>query len=314
MKKLFFIFVIILIVFSFQWVSWGEEKIDKSSNLYHILPTEERLEEITDRPIWKYFHKETGFDHDSGILESGQFLLKDIGRVYEPIHYTFKVPVVLIEIQEFENEVFLLDYWEGSGNNNFENMYEKARFSGIINENSKCFFEHSDNGAITTCYYAKFLIQSTLSDSYQEHFDYNNKHFELNQNEITTQIMTEILNNIDNDTDQRLEVYKILQKIVYEKENTVKKTIDVEKENKYGVENYSCIKDEFGLITISGQYNNDELQKDKVILKITFFDRQKEPIGENIVNLTNVKEFEIKRFLGNTNWDDSFFSCSINIE
>jgi hypothetical protein len=306
--------MIFLIIFSFQWVSWGEEKIDNSSNLYRLIPTEERLEEITDRPIWKYFHKETGFDHDSGILESGQFLLKDIGRVYEPIHYTFKVPVVLIEIQEFENEVFLLDYWEGSGNNNFENMYEKARFSGIINENSKCFFEHSDNGAITTCYYDKFLIQSTLSDSYQEHFDYDNKHFELNQNEITTQIMTEILNNIDNDTDQRLEVYKILQKIVYEKENTVKKTIDVEKENKYGVENYSCIKDEFGLITISGQYNNDELQKDKVILKITFFDRQKEPIGENIVNLTNVKEFEIKRFLGNTNWDDSFFSCSINIE
>ena len=314
MKKLFFIFVIILIVFSFQWVSWGEEKIDKSSNLYHILPTEERLEEITDRPIWKYFHKETGFDHDSGILESGQFLLKDIGRVYEPIHYTFKVPVILIEIKEFENEAFLLDYWKESDNNNFENMYEKARFSGIINENSKCFFEHSDNGAITTCYYAKFLIQSTLSDSYQEHFDYNNKHFELNQNEITTQIMTEILNNIANDTNSGLEVYKILQKIVYEKENTVKKTIDVEKENKYGVENYSCIKDEFGLITISGQYNNDELQKDKVILKITFFDRQKEPIGENIVNLTNVKEFEIKRFLGNTNWDDSFFSCSINIE
>jgi hypothetical protein len=126
--------------------------------------------------------------------------------------------------------------------------------------------------------------------------------------------MTEIIDNIDNDTDQRLEVYKILQKIVHEKENTVKKTIDVEKENRYGVENYSCFQDEFGLITISGQYNNDELQKDKVILKITFFDRQKEPIGENIVSLTDVKKFEIKRFMGNTNWDESFFSCSINIE
>ena len=88
----------------------------------------------------------------------------------------------------------------------------------------------------------------------------------------------------------------------------------MEKENRYGVENYSCIQDEFGLITISGQYNNNEFQKDKVVLKITFFDRQKESIGENIVNLNDVKEFEIKRFMGNTNWGESFFSCLINVE
>ena len=306
--------MIFLLVFSFQWVSWGEEKIGNSSNLYRLLPTEESLEEITDRPIWKYFHKETGFDPDSGILESGKFLLKDIGRVYEPIHYTFKVPVVLIEIKEFENEAFLLDYWNGSDDSNFENMSEKARFSGMINENSKCFFEYSHNGAITTCYYDKFFIQSTLSDLYQEHFDYEHQNFELSENEITTRIMTEIIDNIDKDTDQRSEVYKILQKIVHEKENTVKKTIDVEKENRYGVENYSCVQDEFGLITISGQYNNNEFQKDQVILKITFFDRQKEPIGENIVSLTDVNEFEIKRFVGHTNWNESFFCCSLNVE
>jgi len=301
-------------MFSFQWFSWGEEKIGISSKLDRLLPTEERLEEITDRPVWKYFHKENGFDKDPNILESGQFLLTDIGRVYEPIHYKFQIPILLIEIKKFENDAFLLDYWNGSDDNSFENMYEKARFSGIIDKNSKCFFEHSNNGATTVCRYGEFIIQSTLSDLYQEHFDYEHENFELSENEITTRIMTEIIDNIDNDTDQRLEIYKILQKIVHEKENTVKKTIDVEKENRYGVENYSCFQDEFGLITISGQYNNDELQKDKVILKITFFDRQKEPIGENIVSLTDVKKFEIKRFMGNTNWDESFFSCSINIE
>jgi len=301
-------------MFSFQWFSWGEEKIGISSKLDRLLPTEERLEEITDRPVWKYFHKENGFDEDPKILESGQFLLKDIGRVYEPIHYKFQVPVVLIEIKKFENDAFSLDYWNGSDDHSFENMYEKARFSGIIDKNSKCFFEHSDDGATTVCRYGEFIIQNTISDSYQEHFDYENDDFELNQNEITTRIMTEIFNNIDKNTDQRLGVYQILQKTVHEKENTAKKTIDVEKENRYGVENYSCTQDEFGLITISGQYNNNEFQKDHVVLKITFFDRQKEPIGENIVNLNDVKEFEIKRFMGNTNWDESFFSCLINVE
>jgi len=238
-----------LIIFSFQWVSWGEEKIDNSSKLDYLLPTEKRLEEITNRPVWKYFHKETTFDVDTKM--------------------------------------------KGSEDNNFENMYEKARFSGMINENFECFFEYSGNGATTTCHYDTFIIQNTLSDPYQEHFDYEKDNFELNQNEITTKIMTEILNKINKNIDQKLDVYKILQKITHEKENTVKKTIDIEKENRYGVENYSCIKDEFGLITISGQYNNNKIQKEKVILKITFFDRQEEPIGENKLELKNIKEFEI---------------------
>ena len=147
-------------MFSFQWFSWGEEKIGISSKLDRLLPTEERLEEITDRPVWKYFHKENGFDEDPKILESGQFLLKDIGRVYEPIHYKFQVPVVLIEIKKFENDAFSLDYWNGSDDHSFENMYEKARFSGIIDKNSKCFFEHSDNGATTVCRYGEFIIQN----------------------------------------------------------------------------------------------------------------------------------------------------------
>jgi len=101
--------MIFLIIFSVQWVSWGEEKIDNSSKLENLLPTEEKIEEITNRQVWKYFHKETTFDENSKILKSGQFLLQDIGRVYEPINYKFKVPIMLIEIKEFENENFLLN-------------------------------------------------------------------------------------------------------------------------------------------------------------------------------------------------------------
>jgi hypothetical protein len=44
------------------------------------------------------------------------------------------------------------------------------------------------------------------------------------------------------------------------------------------------------------------------------FDRQEEPIGENRLELKDIKEFEIKRFVGTTNEYESFFLCSINIE
>ena len=43
------------------------------------------------------------------------------------------------------------------------------------------------------------------------------------------------------------------------------KILGMEKDKKYGIQNFSCIKDEFGLVTISGQFNNNGIKKDKVM-------------------------------------------------
>ena len=54
------------------------------------------------------------------------------------------------------------------------------------------------------------------------------------------------------------------------------KLLGIEKDKKYGIQKFSCIKDEFGLITISGQFNNNQIKKDKVSFEIAFFDSWKE--------------------------------------
>ena len=102
-----------------------------------------------------------------------------------------------------------------------------------------------------------------------------------------------------------------------QKENRIKeeqnknKLLGIEKDKKYGIQNFSCVKDEFGLVTISGQFNNNEIKKDKVILEILFLDYEQNIIFKNNANLLEIDEFETKRFLGNTKIDKPFFTCTI---
>ena len=88
----------------------------------------------------------------------------------------------------------------------------------------------------------------------------------------------------------------------------------MEKDKKYGIQNFSCIKDEFGLVTISGQFNNNGIKKDKVVLEILFLDYEKNIIFKNSANLLEIDEFETKRFLGNTKIDKTFSTCTIKTD
>ena len=148
---------------------------------------------------------------------------------------------------------------------------------------------------------------------------------------MTTRIVEEILKNIEKheNIQNDYQLYKILKSNIEIKENSNKKitgnsnsiddekkeneSLGVEKNKKYGIQNFSCIKDEFGLITISGQFNNNQVKKDKIILEILFLDYEQNIIFKNTANLIEINEFETKRFLGNTKIDKSFATCTIKV-
>ena len=100
--KYFILFILlILCTTSFHGFSFAE--IQTPSNLEKLLPSEEKLEMITNGNVWNYVHKNTDFGQDSGIKDSISALLRDITRIYEPIHYKFKVPTIMIDITEYED-------------------------------------------------------------------------------------------------------------------------------------------------------------------------------------------------------------------
>lgn len=317
----------------------------KLSKLKKFLPTEEEFDEITLRTVWRYVDKQSE-RNEEGNIEVIQALTRDIGRVYDPVVNKFKVATIQIEIIQFEDFKKLEKYWLDEKNSSLENLYDNAYLVGKPNEYTECLFNYSNNGAITICKTNEFVIQSIIYDKYQEHYAYAKpqtgfKKLELNQDEMTTGIVDIILKKIQKNTEtsSKYELYKILEsnREIIQRENNKQnnereelkeinaqtklleeknknKQLGIEKDKKYGIQNFSCLKDEFGLITISGQYNNNQIKKDKVVMEILFLDYDKEVIFKNKANLLEIDKFETKRFLGNLKIDENFSTCTIQIK
>ena len=306
----------------------------KLGKLKKLLPTEEELDEITLGTVWRYVDKQSQKNEEENI-EVIQGLVRDIGRVYDPVVNKFKVATIQIEIIKFEDFNNLKNYWFNEKNSSLANLYDNAYLVGKPNEYTECLFNYSNNGAITICKTDEFVIQSIIFDKYQEHYMYSKlqtgfKKLELNQDEMTTRIVEKILEKIQKNGEitSNGNLYKILESNREIKEREYNKEIDeqnkflveknkelgIEKDKKYGIQNFSCLKDEFGLIMISGQYNNNQIKKDKVVMEILFLDYDNEVIFKNKANLLEINKFETKRFLGNLKIDENFSTCTIQIK
>jgi len=315
----------------------------KLGKMKKLLPPQEEFDEITLRTVWKYVDKQSSSNEEYEI-ESIQGLLRDVGRVYDPIVNKYKVATIQIEIIKYEDNEKLRNYWINEKKSNLEFMFENAYLIGSINDNTKCFFNYTIDGAITICKTDQYVIQSVIFDKYQEHFKYTKsktgtEKLELTQYEITAGITETILKKLQSDDpNYDYELYKILesnreikereindnekeqsenkQKEKQQRANDEKnknKLLGIEKDRKYGIQNFSCIKDEFGLIKISGQFNNNQIKKDKVSFEIAFFDYEKNMVGKNTANLLEIDEYETKRFLGNLKIDKNFATCTIKL-
>ena len=306
----------------------------KLGKLKKLLPTEEELDEITLGTVWRYVDKQSQKNEEENI-EVIQGLVRDIGRVYDPVVNKFKVATIQIEIIKFEDFNNLKNYWFNEKNSSLANLYDNAYLVGKPNEYTECLFNYSNNGAITICKTEEFVIQSIIFDKYQEHYMYSKpqtgfKKLELNQDEMTTRIVEKILEKIQKNVEitSNGNLYKILESNREIKEREYNKEINeqnkflveknkelgIEKDKKYGIQNFSCLKDEFGLIMISGQYNNNQIKKDKVVMEILFLDYDNEVIFKNKANLLEINKFETKRFLGNLKIDENFSTCTIQIK
>ena len=306
----------------------------KLGKLKKLLPTEEELDEITLGTVWRYVDKQSQKNEEENI-EVIQGLVRDIGRVYDPVVNKFKVATIQIEIIKFEDFNNLKNYWFNEKNSSLANLYDNAYLVGKPNEHTECLFNYSNNGAITICKTDEFVIQSIIFDKYQEHYMYSKpqtgfKKLELNQDEMTTRIVEKILEKIQKNVEitSNGNLYKILEsnreikEREYNKESDEQnkflveknKELGIEKDKKYGIQKFSCLKDEFGLITISGQYNNNQIKKDKVVMEILFLDYDNEVIFKNKANLLEINKFETKRFLGNLKIDENFSTCTIQIK
>ena len=70
-----------------------------------------------------------------------------------------------------------------------------------------------------------------------------------------------------------------------------------------------CSRDDFGTITITGAYTNDDVPRNKTDVEIVFVDWNENVIGRTSISFTSLGEFETKRFYGHVKWDGNFALC-----
>lgn len=303
--------------------SYFTEEQTFQSSLEKYLLSEKEILNIIKETKWRILSTEYEFEEKQGVMDSVRIMFTDISRVYEPSFYKFKVPSLILQISEFNDENDIDDYWNSFDRNSNATIFETSYLSTELNKNSQCFFDYKINGAMTSCSYDNMIFHVVIFDEYAEHYDYNKNEINLDEKEPTTRFASEILNKINfyhNDNLNTL-LHKTMQKEtvsdpVEKQESTqriVPKSVEPEISSIQGVENFSCTKDDFGLVTVSGMYNNDNIKREQVDLIISFYDKNGNILGKTGTTFYDLEEFEVKRFLGHTKWDSNFHNCQIEI-
>ena len=167
------------------------------------------------------------------------------------------------------------------------------------------------------------IFHVIIFDEYAEHYDYNKNEINLDETEPTTRFAGEILEKINfhHDDNVNTQLHKTMQKETVPESaegsesplRIVPKSFELETSPIQGVENFSCTRDDFGLVVVSGIYNNDNTKRKQIDLIISFYDRNGGILGRTGTTFYDLEEFEQKRFFGHTKWNGNFHSCQIEI-
>lgn len=284
---------------------------DADSGLLRFLPSEDDLQRITGTTKWIFVSTESG-DADAGPV---RIVLKDIARVYEPIFYKFKVPSMVMQISDQDT----LDGQNILGTNMTGGS---AYLYGKPNEASECTFAHTAEGAVTRCTYESLVIEVVIYDPYNEHFQYDSPNMVLDETEPTSRFLGEILRIVAHykkvDLEHRL--HTILQAktdaatqvdVPSQPPNAgIAEPAVLEMSKRHGISGLACTRDDFGMATIAGRYINDGVPKDTAEVTVSFYDKNGNRLGHDLITLHDLGEFEEKGFVGHTR--EAFHSCLAN--
>ena len=290
------------------------------SSLEKYLLNDKEIQNIIKKTKWRSFSTEYEFEEKEGVVDSVKIIFNDITRVYEPIFYKFKVPTLVLQISEFNNQHDLENYWNSFENKDKQKIFDSSYLKGKPNTNSECLFNYTSEGAVTSCIYDNLVLHVIIFDQHSEHYDYKITNLILDENEPTSRFASEILKKIGFYKNESInsQLHNVLQnKNLDDSINeiqTVSKAAELEKSKIQGVENFSCIHDDFGLVTISGQYYNDNVKRTQVALEISFLDKNGNTMGKTNTTFNDLTEFESKRFVGHSKWNENFYSCQIEIK
>ena len=310
----------------FKFIITNETSLVEDSNFEPVIQyniSQEDIDSLFEHP-WKIINEEYTLNNTD--VKSSKIILKDAARVFEPVYNKHKVPAIIAEIHQFNEKSEQESFWYLP---QYEKMiWEIASKTGESEGVGQCFFERSIQGGASGCMYEDLIIQVTVFDPYIEHFAYRDENSRLEFEpsiKITNQILEKI--NSDKEIDFQNNLYEILQqeKPIIEKSDIEKteqsnvsaqrpeQNTDPEISQKSGINRFSCNKDDFGMVTVAGEFFNGVGFADIVNISISLTDKNQNNIISDSNKFHNVEKFDSRKFLAYIKTNESFHDCTVKI-
>ena len=299
------------------------EKVMTSFEKNYIL-TEDDVKEVFGSR-WEIIKTENMLDNTD--MFSSKIILKDATQFFDPILQKLKLSSIIVEVYQFDDEFEQEEFWYMEEYD--KTIFDVALMSGFSQTTGSCFFENSEKGGMSGCSYDDIIIQVSIFDPYMQHYRYNNSEYSENdsnlRNEPTLKIVNKILEKINN---SKHRVYTgNLVDVLYndQTENTIndgmKDMIDSGMENstdpeialKAGINHFTCKKNDFGIVSIAGEFVNGVGFMNEAEITITITDENKNVIVTDSNNFHNVDKYDTRKFVAYIKTDEKFYDCTVEI-
>ena len=288
----------------------------------HYILTQDDLRGLFDR-YWKIINVDTDLS-DTEFLSS-TIIIRDGEREFDPVYKKNKIPAITVEIYQFEFGSDQEDFW-------FVDEYEQsisdlASISGFSETTGDCFFENSIEGGMSGCSYENIIIQVTTFDLYEKHLRTIKKDVRL-ESEPTLKVLNKVIEKINDfkGRDHGVDVVNVLLDKI-ERKQIVGKDLKQDKEFKEidtntdpedslrdGINYFSCKKDDFGVVSIAGEFANGVGFVDGAKITISLTDGNDDIIISDSNNFDQIEKYDTRKFVAYVKTNERFNDCNVEIK
>ena len=288
----------------------------------HYILTQDDLRGLFDR-YWKIINVDTDLS-DTEFLSS-TIIIRDGEREFDPVYKKNKIPAITVEIYQFEFGSDQEDFW-------FVDEYEQsisdlASISGFSETTGDCFFENSIEGGMSGCSYENIIIQVTTFDLYEKHLRTIKKDVRL-ESEPTLKVLNKVIEKINDfkDRDHEVDVVNILLDEIEQKQivgkdlkqdkefKEIDRNTDPEDSLRDGINYFSCKKDDFGVVSIAGEFANGVGFVDGAKITISLTDGNDDIIISDSNNFDQIEKYDTRKFVAYVKTNERFNDCNVEIK
>ena len=303
--------------------------------LLSYFPTDEERKELSPY-VWKYFdhHARGIFQYkaaESMLIETSVGkILYDNSRHYDPIYNEHQVPYILMELYKYksnEDARSFVDQYPKV----YNAFFEQSDMSGTSDQTGDCMYNNQTNFTIGSqdevhmiiCIYDDMALLIAVYEDYtivdsSLIFDVADSFFEkIHKNETTSKLENILKQNIFEQIPEAQNESIDEQSAPNPQSESERPSEQIDPElsgSKVGIQNFSCVKDDFGFVEITGEFANAENFYERIVFSIILKAYDGTKLAQGNSEILNVQPYEIRKFDGYVALDEPFYQCNAVID